>query len=113
MLLSQFQAPNYFLLALLEDYKMDPARAMPLMTLSVFDDLVESKDLALIRCDIINNGIEDDEGYKLAMSLISDYSEDDSFTGVHMFNKLPGANIYTYVQEVILPIQCDLTSSYL
>lgn len=89
MILSQFQAPNHFLLALLEDYKMDPARAQPLLTLSVFDDLVDSKDLALVRCDIINNGIEDDEGYKLAKSLIADYSEDESFTNVHMFNKVP------------------------
>jgi ATP synthase F1 complex assembly factor 1 len=89
MILSQFQAPNHFLLALLEDYKMDPARAQPLLTLSVFDDLAESKDLALVRCDIINNGIEDDEGYKLAKCLISDYSEEELFTNVHLFNKVP------------------------
>jgi hypothetical protein len=43
----------------------DPSRAQPLLTVSVFDDLADSKDLALVRCDIINQGIEEDEGYKV------------------------------------------------
>ena len=80
MILSQFQSPNHFLLALLEDYKMDPARAQPLLTVSVFDDLVESKDLPLVRCDIINNGIEDNEGYKLVKCLIAGKRTEFSFT---------------------------------
>ena len=56
MSVSQFQTPNYFLLALLEDYKMDPAAAQPILTVSVFDDLAETKDVVLLRCDIINRG---------------------------------------------------------
>eukprot|EP00986_Skeletonema_menzelii_P018428 scaffold26639_cov151-Skeletonema_menzelii.AAC.4 len=88
MIVSQFQTPNYFLLALLEDYKLDPAAAQPLLTISVFDDLAETKDVTLLRCDIINRGIEDDEGYKLCLNLINDYLE---FEGVHMFNKKPDA----------------------
>jgi hypothetical protein len=79
---------------------MDPARAQPLLTLSVFDDLVESKGLALVRCDIINNGIEDDEGYKLTKCLISDYSEEEGFTTVHLFNKMPDKfDVDEYVKE--------------
>ena len=78
---------------------MDPARAQPILTLSVFDDLVE-KDLTLIRCDIVNNGIEDDEGYKLAKCVISDYSEDDAFTNVHLFNKMPDKfDVDMFVEE--------------
>jgi len=97
MIVSQFQTPNYFLLALLEDYKMDPAAAQPLLTISVFDDLAETKDVVLLRCDIINRGIEDDEGYKLCQSLIDDYLE---FEGVHMFNKKPEAfNVDEFVKE--------------
>mmetsp|Transcript_15250 Transcript_15250/g.22722 ORF Transcript_15250/g.22722 Transcript_15250/m.22722 type:complete len:258 (-) Transcript_15250:240-1013(-) len=97
MVVSQFQTPNYFLLALLEDYKMDPAAAQPILTVSVFDDLAETKDVVLLRCDIINRGIEDDEGYKLCQNLINDYLE---FEGVHMFNKNPDAfDVDEFVKE--------------
>jgi len=97
MIVSQFQTPNYFLLALLEDYKMDPAAAQPLLTISVFDDLAETKDVVLLRCDIINRGIEDGEGYKLCQSLINDYLD---FEGVHMFNNKPEAfNVDEFVKE--------------
>lgn len=97
MIVSQFQTPNYFLLALLEDYKLDPAAAQPLLTISVFDDLTESKDVTLLRCDIINRGIEDDEGYKLCQNLINDYLD---FEGVHMFNKKPDAfDVDEFVKE--------------
>jgi len=97
MIVSQFQTPNYFLLALLEDYKMDPAAAQPILTVSVFDDLAETKDVVLLRCDIINRGIEDDEGYKLCQNLINDYLE---FEGVHMFNKKPDAfDVDEFVKE--------------
>ncbi len=97
LIVSQFQTPNYFLLALLEDYKMDPAAAQPLLTISVFDDLAETKDVVLLRCDIINRGIEDGEGYKLCQNLINDYLE---FEGVHMFNKKPDEfDVDAFVKE--------------
>ena len=91
MIISQFQTPNYFLLAFLEDYRMDPARAQPLLTISLFDDMAEKKDVTLVRCDIINRGIEEDEGYKLCQSLLNDYADEEDFRSVHMFNKKPDA----------------------
>lgn len=97
MVVSQFQEPSYFLLAFLEDYKMDPAAAQPLITISVFDDLAEKRDVVLLRCDIINKGIEDDEGYKICQNLIKDYLDFDS---VEMFNTKPDAfNIDEFVKE--------------
>ena len=97
MVVSQFQEPSYFLLAFLEDYKMDPAAAQPLITISVFDDLAEKNDVVLLRCDIINKGIEDDEGYKICQNLIKDYLDFDS---VEMFNTKPDAfNIDEFVKE--------------
>lgn len=97
MVVSQFQEPSYFLLAFLEDYKMDPAAAQPLITISVFDDLAEKKDVVLLRCDIINKGIEDDEGYKICQNLIKDYLHGDA---VRMFNTKPDAfNIDEFVKE--------------
>lgn len=76
---------------------MDPAAAQPLLTISVFDDLAETKDVVLLRCDIINRGIEDGEGYKLCQNLINDYLE---FEGVHMFNKKPDEfDVDAFVKE--------------
>ena len=91
MILSQFQAPNYFILAFLEDYRMDPARAQPLITISIFDDLAKVKDITLVRCDIVNRGIEEDEGYKVCKCLLEDYANEDYYREVHLFNKKPDA----------------------
>ena len=100
MIISQFQTPNYFLLAFLEDYRMDPARAQPLLTISLFDDFAEEKDVTLVSCDIINAGIEEDEGYNICKALLDDYSEEDGFRDVHMFNKKPEAfDLDEFVKE--------------
>lgn len=89
MLLSQFQEPSHFLLAYLEDYKMDPNRAQPLMTFSVFNDLAESHDLSLVRCDVINKGIEDDEGLKVMKNMIDAYTINADYSRVEAFNVKP------------------------
>lgn len=91
MLMSQFQQPSYFLLAYLEDYKMDPAAAQPLLTLSIFDDYADKLDLTLVRCDVINKGIEDNEGLKVANCLLDSYQNDEEFDAVKSFNKKPDA----------------------
>ena len=86
-LVSQFQSPSHFLLAYLEDYKMDPARAQPLITFSVFDDLVDTFDIGLVRVDVINKGIVDDEGLRCVNALLDSYGKDELFANVHAFNK--------------------------
>ena len=88
-LVSQFQTPSHFLLAYLEDYKMDPARAQPLITFSVFDDLADSLDIGLVRVDVINKAIEDDEGLRCVNALLDAYGKDENFMSVHAFNKKP------------------------
>mmetsp|Transcript_22901 Transcript_22901/g.28862 ORF Transcript_22901/g.28862 Transcript_22901/m.28862 type:complete len:186 (-) Transcript_22901:156-713(-) len=91
MLLSQFQPPSHFLLAYLEDYKMDPNRAQPLVTFSIFNDLVESHDMSLVRCDVINKGIEESEGQKVMDLLLDSYKVDEDFSRwVKQFNEQPG-----------------------
>lgn len=89
MLVSQFQEPSHFLMAYLEDYKMDPARAQPLLTFSVFDDLAKKLDLGLVRCDIVNKGIEDDEGRRVVNSMLEAYKTDDEYLKVKAFNQTP------------------------
>lgn len=89
MLVSQFQEPSHFLMAYLEDYKMDPARAQPLLTFSVFDDLSKKLDLGLVRCDILNKGVEDNEGRKVVNNMLDAYKKDEEFFKVRAFNQAP------------------------
>jgi hypothetical protein len=49
------------------------------------DDL----NLALVRCDIINRGIQDDEGRRVANLLLDSYRNDEEFDAVRDFNKKP------------------------
>ena len=89
MMVSQFQAPGHFLMAYLEDYQMDPAGAQPLLSFSVFDDYAEDMDLTLVRADILNRGIHDDEGYKIVQNMLDGYVRDDEYMAVYGFNKKP------------------------
>ncbi len=100
MMVSQFQSPNYFLLAFLEDYRTDPARAQPLLTISIFDDMAETKGVALVRCDVINRGIDEKEGLKICKCLLDDYADESDFRIVHTFNKMPDAfDLDAFVRE--------------
>lgn len=89
MLMSQFQEPSHFLLAYLEDFKMDPSRAQPLLAFSVFDDYASDKDITLIRADILNSAIDNQEGQKIVQSLLDGYSKDDEYKAVDAFNNKP------------------------
>ena len=89
MMISQFQDPSHFLMAYLEDFKMDPSAAQPLLTFSIFDDYADSKDLALVRCDILNKGVHDDEGRKIVESIVDSYTCDVEYATVETFNKQP------------------------
>lgn len=101
MMVSQFQAPAYFLLAYLEDYKMDPHSATPLLTFSVFNDYATSKDISLVRCDILNRSIASDEGKKVVQALLDNYRMDESFHSVQSFNENPNAfDIDDYISQM-------------
>lgn len=88
-LISQFQAPSHFFLAYLEDFKMDPNRAQPLVTCSMFSELSETLDIHLIRCDVINKGLEDIEGFKATESILEMYTKDEEYEKVKTFNQQP------------------------
>eukprot|EP00591_Stephanopyxis_turris_P004443 CAMPEP_0195521462 /NCGR_PEP_ID=MMETSP0794_2-20130614/18731_1 /TAXON_ID=515487 /ORGANISM="Stephanopyxis turris, Strain CCMP 815" /LENGTH=179 /DNA_ID=CAMNT_0040651025 /DNA_START=169 /DNA_END=708 /DNA_ORIENTATION=- len=89
-LVSQYQSPSYFLMAYLEDYKVDPTNARPLITFSVFDDLATSHDVTLIRGELINKGIENWEGKKIINNMLEAYANDEDYeVGALPFNKTP------------------------
>jgi hypothetical protein len=86
MLVSQFQSDAHcFLMAYLEDYKLDPARATPLLTVSVFNDYADSLDLSLVRCDVVNTQISMREAELVVMSTLQAYTSKDKSL-VYTFN---------------------------
>ena len=89
MLLSQFQADQHFLMTYLEDYKMDPACASPLLTFSIFVDYAQDFDLAMVRVDALSKGIQDDEALKVVNNMVDFYRKDDEYALVHAFNHTP------------------------
>jgi hypothetical protein len=84
-LLSQFQ-DNHFLFASLADYQMDPNRAVPLMTCSIFNDL---DDITLIRADVLNSGIQEEEARNVVEFLLDSYTNEEDYRTVENFNKFP------------------------
>jgi ATP11 protein len=92
MLLSEFQPPHHFLLAYLQDYKMDPHSATPLLTFSIFCDYAESpQDISLVRCDVLNANINVQEGRKVVQSILDHYRTEVDYGVVKMFNQRPNA----------------------
>ena len=89
MLVSQYQSPSHFFLVYLEDYKMDPNRAQPLLTFSVFTDLKESHNISLLRCDVINRGIDEREASIIMGNVIDSYRNEKEFSRVKAFNDNP------------------------
>lgn len=89
VLVSQFQGPSHFLCAYLEDYKMDPNAATPLLSISIFDDYASDKGIALVRGEVLNLGIEVNEGRKFVESLLDNYRIEEEFSSVKAFNKNP------------------------
>jgi ATP synthase mitochondrial F1 complex assembly factor 1 len=92
MLLSEFQPPRHFLLAYLQDYKMDPHSATPLLTFSVFVDYADAPhDISLVRCDVLNANINVNEGRKVVQSLLDNYRTEADYGLVKLFNQRPNA----------------------
>lgn len=76
-------------MAYLEDYKMDPVSATPLLTFSVFTDLSHSQGLTLVRVDILNPSIANQEGRKAVQSVLENYRHEEEYGAVKTFNERP------------------------
>lgn len=100
ILVSQFFEPCHFIMAYLEDYKMDPAAAQPLLSFSIFEDYAKDKDLTLVRADILNHGIDEGEGLKVVESMLDNYKDDDEYVNMRVFNVNPNSfNLDDFVAQ--------------
>lgn len=78
---------------------MDPSSATPLLTFSVFDDYSESKDVTLVRCDILNKNLDEEESLKVVESVLENYKS--MFGVVQTFNERPNSfDINDYISRM-------------
>jgi hypothetical protein len=101
MLLSQFQDRNW-LMTYLEDYRRDPASALPYLTVTAYPELALSKGLVLLRSDICAPAtITKADAAKLLRQISTVYGDDLMYKLVFDFNKNPASfNLETAMQTV-------------
>ena len=72
----------------LEDFKKNPLSANPYFVMTLFDELIRVKQLALLRGDVISNMTQDEGGAVMEMILDS-YLVDSEYEKVRQFNHDP------------------------
>jgi len=77
LMFSQYQDRMFFL-TYLEDFRKDPASAQPYMTVSMYDDLKESKGLCLARADHLPN-LSPSEAKALQRTVVDAYLDKQYF----------------------------------
>ena len=87
MLLCQNQQKS-FVCTYLEDFKKNPLGANPYLVLTLFDELVRVKQLALLRGDVIFQ-MTQDEGAVVMNQLLDSYLIDSEYEKVRQFNHDP------------------------
>lgn len=86
-MLCQFQQ-SCFLITYLEAFKENPSAAPPCVAVSLYDDLLEKKELTLVRADVINM-LDKTESSLLLKQLLASYQDDKLYEHVDKFNNKP------------------------
>jgi len=85
----------------LGDFQRNPETATPYMVLTVFDELVESKGIALMRGDLISH-LDEDEGHTIMTTLLNGYLRDTGYENIRRFNHEPNTFKYEeYIKEAL------------
>lgn len=77
-----------FLTTYLDAFKANPSTAPPCVAISLYDNLVAEKNVALIRADVINM-LDKKEAQLLLQQLLLSYQHDQLYDHVNKFNKKP------------------------
>ncbi|OWZ03917.1 putative mitochondrial protein [Phytophthora megakarya] len=86
-MLCQFQQ-SCFLVTYLEAFKENPSAAPPCVAVSLYDDLLDKKELTLVRADVINM-LDKKETQLLLKQLLASYQDDKLYEHVDKFNNQP------------------------
>lgn len=100
VMLTQF-VDNSFIVTYLEDFKQNPAKAQPYMTITIYDELQHSKDLVLVRSDICALAtMNKNDADILTRTVVQSYIDDAMYQNVFNFNKHPDQfNFTDYVNQ--------------
>ncbi|KRX06534.1 hypothetical protein PPERSA_05147 [Pseudocohnilembus persalinus] len=86
MMIGQGQEKT-FMYTFLEDFKNNQTNAQPYFVLTIFDELLDKKDIALVRGDIINYKIDKNQANMVLNYSLSSYLKDDLYNKfVYNFN---------------------------
>ena len=89
------------ILTYLEDYKRNPLNANPYLVLTFFDELITSKNLALLRGDVISH-MSRLEGATIMEQVLQSYLVDSEYETVRQFNHEPSSfDFETYTKRSI------------
>ena len=89
MLISQYQENGGFILTYLEEYRRRPDTATPWMSLMLYSDLQDTKDITLLRSDFTAN-VSKKENTAISRMIVDSYLYNDVYGGyVYPFNKKP------------------------
>ena len=71
------------------------------MVLTCFDELVDTKGIALMRGDLISN-LHEDEGHTIMTSILNLYLRDSGYETIRKFNHEPNSfNYEEYIKEAL------------
>jgi ATP synthase F1 complex assembly factor 1 len=98
VLVSQNQDKS-FVLTFLGDYQKNPTTATPYMVLTCFDELIDTKGIALLRGDLLSH-LDEDEGYTIMTTLLNRYLRETGYENIRKFNNEPNSFKYEeYIRE--------------
>jgi len=94
MMVAQFQDGESAIVTTLEEYKQNPAMATPHMCVSVYRDLLQTKELVLVRGDYHKTMLSAEEAKGFVQTLFKCYVDTNYFKHVQLLNGSPGQFVW-------------------
>jgi len=89
-----------FLVAHLDDYRANPTLAQPYLSLTVYTEILESKELALVRGEFDKGRLSKEEASLLLSDVLRSYVNTEFFKHVNSLNNRPAE--FDFKQELAL-----------
>ncbi|MES1919703.1 hypothetical protein MHBO_001487 [Bonamia ostreae] len=85
---SEFQ-DNFCIMTSLEAFRLQKGDSYPYFILSFYDELIDSRDISLVRGQVLNEHMNIEQGKYLMEQTIGHYLDDKKFERVRIFNTEP------------------------
>ena len=88
-LIVQFFPDSHFVVAPLDAYQQNPAEAQPVLSFSVFEDYIDSRNMCLVRADVIAKNLKEEDARKVISMCIKNWEGGGGNDFVDKFNNSP------------------------